>query len=67
MEIVNRKNAKSRVLKGGYNMYTATISLGLPFKPEADSLRLDEFIGKVARHWSESVDDGLEGMKRAEF
>lgn len=67
MENTQKRHVRAVVLKRGYNMYSSTVSLGEPFQPESDMMQHDEFIGNVIRHWSESVDNGLEGMKRAEY
>lgn len=69
MEAAGREctKPKSRLLKVGYNMYTSTIAWGETFQPESGMMRHNEFVDKVVQHWTETVEDGQQGMKRAEF
>jgi hypothetical protein len=57
MESIKEINNKLRILKVDYNMYTSTYKI-IPEK---------KFDIDISQNWSEIIDDGLQGMKRAEF
>lgn len=67
MEFIFGRVRKPRKLKAGFNMFTATMALATPFTPDTGVGTQDDFFGRVARHWSETVDNGLEGTKKADF
>lgn len=66
MDASQAKPKKRKTIRVGYNVYTATFSLGSPIISGEVSCSQDGFLGRVSTTWSETVDNGLIGMKKAE-